>query len=84
MNNRQNYQTRNSNNGYNRNNYKSDYIPIIFWNSNAKHASELNVGDEIQINGRIQSRKYNKVIDNVTSVMTAYEVSVTSFKKIEE
>lgn len=68
----------------NRNNYKSDYIPIIFWNSNAKHASELNVGDEIQINGRIQSRKYNKVIDNVTSVMTAYEVSVTSFKKIEE
>lgn len=68
----------------NRNNHKSDYIPIIFWNSNAKHASELNVGDEIQVTGRIQSREYNKVIDDTTTVMTAYEVSVTSFKKIEE
>ena len=42
---------------------KSDYIPSIVWGRNAKFARNLNVGDRIQIWGRIQSRFYEKKID---------------------
>lgn len=64
---------------------KSDYIPSIVWGRNAKFARNLKVGDRIQMWGRIQSRAYEKKIDESTVVKkVAYEVSVSKIKKIEE
>lgn len=64
----------------NRKTRKSDYIPCIIWGKNAKIAGKLNVGDNIIINGRIQSRKYTK--NNETR--TAYEVSINDLHKVQE
>lgn len=56
---------------------KSDYIPCIAWGRNAKYAQTLSVGEMITIEGRIQSREYEKVVENgVTEKRVAYEVSV--------
>ncbi|MDY3304578.1 MAG: single-stranded DNA-binding protein [Clostridia bacterium] len=69
---------------------KSDYIPCIAWGRNARYSSSLNVGDNIKIWGRIQSREYQKKISDDESVTkTAYEISVSkmevsSEKKSEE
>ncbi|QWQ88905.1 single-stranded DNA-binding protein [Clostridioides difficile] len=61
---------------------KSDYIPSIVWGRNAKFAKNLKVGDRIQLWGRVQSREYEKKIDenNVVKKM-AYEVSISKIKK---
>ena len=57
---------------------KSDYIPCIAWGRNAKYAESLNVGDNIIVKGRIQSREYQKKISETeTETKTAYEVSVS-------
>lgn len=59
----------------------SDYIPCIFWNTQAESAADYKVGDRIQIIGRIQSRNYNKVLeDGATETRTAYEVSGYSLR----
>ena len=39
---------------------KSDYIPCIAWGRNARYASTFEVGDNIKIWGRVQSRVYQK------------------------
>lgn len=57
---------------------KSDYIPCIAWGRNARFARNLNVGQKLQISGRIQSREYNKKInDDIIEVRTAYELSIS-------
>jgi single-stranded DNA-binding protein len=57
---------------------KSDYIPCICWGRNARYTEEMTVGDNIKIWGRIQSRNYQKKLDNGDVLnKTAYEVSVT-------
>lgn len=62
----------------NRSYNKSDYIPCIAWGRNAKFASNLSVGDEIEIDGRIQSRMYQKKISETEiEEKTAFEVSVS-------
>lgn len=61
----------------NRNYGKSDYIPAIAWGRNARFVKFLSVGEQIVINGRIQSRIYQKRIsDTQSEERTAYEVSV--------
>lgn len=56
---------------------KSDYLPCIAWGRNARFVSGLRVGDKIYLTGRIQSRVYQKRIDdeNIEERM-AFEVSV--------
>lgn len=55
---------------------KSDYIPCIAWGRNAVFAGSLCVGSRIQVEGRIQSREYTKVLeDGSIEKRTAYEVS---------
>lgn len=55
---------------------KSDYIPCICWNRNARFARRLSVGNHIQLYGRIQSREYIKRIsEDEIERHTAYEVS---------
>lgn len=39
---------------------KSDYIPCICWGRNARFASAFEVGEHVQVMGRIQSREYMK------------------------
>lgn len=57
---------------------KSDYIPSICWGRNARYCQQLNVGDGIHIEGRLQSREYQKKLDDETTITkTAYEVSVS-------
>ncbi len=64
---------------------KSDYIPCICWGRNARLAESLEAGTRIQIEGRIQSREYQKKIsDTETETRTAYEVSVGKISVIEE
>ena len=56
---------------------KSDYLPCIAWGRNARFVSDLSVGEKIYLTGRIQSRQYQKRLDeNTTQTRTAYEVSI--------
>ena len=64
---------------------KSDYIPSIVWGRNAKFAKTLKVGDRIQMWGRVQSREYEKKVENGESIKkVAYEVSISKIKKLSE
>ena len=64
----------------NRTHNKSDYIPCIVWGRNAKFAQRLNVGDNIIVSGRMQSREYQKKVEDDVITKTAYEVSVSKIE----
>ena len=64
---------------------KSDYIPTIAWGRNARFCQNLEVGAQVKIVGRVQSRQYEKKYEDGTSEMkVAYEVSVSSLELINE
>ena len=64
---------------------KSDYIPSIAWGRNARFCQNLEVGTEVKIVGRIQSRNYEKKYEDGTVVKkVAYEVSVGSLEVVKE
>lgn len=64
---------------------KSDYIPCICWGRNARYASHFEVGEHVQIFGRIQSREYvKKLTETETEKRVAYEVSVSKLECVEE
>jgi len=54
---------------------RSDYIPVIAWGGQAQDAAMWSVGSRLQVHGRIQSRKYMKVMDGTSLEKTAFEVS---------
>lgn len=67
----------------NRSYNKSDYIPVIAWGRNARFCKSINVGDNIKIWGRIQSRIYQKHISEDEVIeKTAYEVSVSRMEVV--
>ena len=60
---------------------KSDYLPCIAWGRNALTVSELPVGSRLYIQGRIQSRRYQKQLsDGTVQDRTAHEVSCSSIE----
>lgn len=64
---------------------KSDYIPCIAWGRNARFCQNLEVGSQVKIVGRVQSRTYEKKYeDGTVQTRIAYEVSVGSLEVIEE
>lgn len=66
---------------------KSDYIPCILWGRNAKYCEQVEIGDMIKLNGRIQSRNYEKKQEDGSTISkVAYEVSVSrlSIKRKKE
>ncbi len=64
---------------------KSDYIPCIAWGRNARFCQNLEVGSQIKLVGRVQSRTYEKKHeDGSIETRVAYEVSVGSLEVIEE
>ncbi len=68
----------------NRSYNKSDYIPCIAWGRNAKYAECLEIGDNVIIKGRVQSREYQKRLSETeVESKTAYEVSVSHLELAE-
>ena len=64
---------------------KSDYIPCIAWGRNARFCQNLEVGTEIKIIGRVQSRTYEKKFeDGTTETRVAYEVSIGSMEIVNK
>ena len=64
----------------NRTHNKSDYIPCIAWGRNAKFAQRLSVGDNIVVTGRMQSREYQKKLEDDIVTKTAYEISISKIE----
>ena len=64
---------------------KSDYIPCIAWGRNARFCENMEVGTEVKIVGRVQSRTYEKKYeDGTVETKVAYEVSVSSLEIVNE
>ena len=64
---------------------KSDYIPCIAWGRNARFCQNLEVGAQVKVVGRVQSRSYEKKHeDGTVETRIAYEVSIGSLEVIEE
>ncbi len=64
---------------------KSDYIPCIAWGRNARFCQNLEVGSQVKVVGRVQSRTYEKKHeDGSVETRVAYEVSIGSLEVIEE
>lgn len=55
---------------------RSDYLPCIAWGQLAIQIGAMSVGEPLELQGRIQSRQYNKIIDGQSEERTAYEVSI--------
>lgn len=64
---------------------KSDYIPAIAWGRNARFVKDLPVGTKLELEGRIQSRLYQKKLSETESEeRTAYEISISKLNIIEQ
>ncbi len=64
---------------------KSDYIPCIAWGRNARFCQNLEVGTQVKVVGRVQSRAYEKKHeDGSVETRVAYEVSIGSLEVVEE
>lgn len=58
---------------------KSDYLPCISWGRNARFVRDLSIGEKLEVQGRIQSRKYQKHLeDGTVESKVAYEISLSS------
>ena len=64
---------------------KSDYIPCICWGRNARYADGFSVGEHVQLEGRIQSREYQKQLgEDQVETRVAYEISVSKLDLVTE
>jgi single-stranded DNA-binding protein len=64
---------------------KSDYIPTIAWGRNSRFCKSLEVGDNIRIWGRLQSREYQKKVSDTDVVKKiAYEVSISKMERVTD
>lgn len=62
---------------------KCDHLPVIAWGRNARFAERLEVGSRILLTGRLQSRRYKKLLAEGPEERTAYEVSCSSIDLLE-
>jgi single-stranded DNA-binding protein len=63
---------------------KSDYIPCIAWGRNARFCQNMEVGTEVKLIGRVQSRTYEKKYeDGTVENKVAYEVSIGSLEVVK-
>ncbi|MFR1707543.1 MAG: single-stranded DNA-binding protein [Clostridium sp.] len=64
---------------------KSDYIPTIAWGRNSRFCKSLEVGDNIRVWGRLQSREYQKKISDTEVIKKiAYEVSISKMERVTD
>lgn len=65
----------------NRSYNKSDYIPCIAWGRNARFVSSLDVGENIKLTGRMQSRGYQKKLETGNILdKVAFEISISKIE----
>ena len=56
---------------------RADYLPCIAWGQTAMQIAEMDVGEHLTIEGRVQSRSYTKKLpEGGSEQRTAFEVSV--------
>lgn len=55
---------------------RTDYLPVIAWGQLAQQVRSLPTGEQISLEGRLQSRVYQKTTDAGTEARVAYEVSM--------
>lgn len=64
---------------------KSDYIPCIAWGRNARFCENMEVGTEVKVVGRVQSRIYEKKFeDGRVEQRVAYEISIGNLEVIDK
>lgn len=64
---------------------QSDYIPCIAWGRNAIFMGMQEVGTEVVVQGRFQSREYSKRLENgEMEVRTAFELSVHKLEVVND
>lgn len=63
---------------------RADYLPCIAWGSLAVQCGQLDTGDALWLDGRLQSRTYLKTIGDTTQERTAFEISITSLDVSED
>lgn len=59
---------------------RADYLPCIAWGMLARECGQLETGDALRLDGRLQSRTYTKTIGEVSQERTAFEISITSLE----
>lgn len=65
--------------------HRADYLPCILWGRCAQEAAVLPVGSVLELEGRLQSRDYIKMIDGTPQQRTAYEISaITAQQAVEK
>ena len=62
---------------------RADYLPCISWGALARCCGELEVGDGVRLEGRLQSRAYTKLENGESRQRTAFEVSVMRLEGVE-
>ena len=55
---------------------RADYLPCIAWGQVAVRVGQMQVGDALSLEGRLQSRQYTKVLEDTSEIRTAFEVSI--------
>lgn len=69
---------------FNPNNHKkSYYIPVIMFNKIAENSNNLKVSNRILVKGRLQSRTYEKQLENSVITKTAYEIAASNFEILD-
>lgn len=61
---------------------RSDYIPCIVWGGQGRNAARCAVGTRLAVTGRIQSRKYVKILNGSSEERTAFELSCTEVEPL--
>ncbi len=59
---------------------RTDYLPCIAWGTLARRCGELEVGDALGLDGRLQSRIYTKRLQEESQQRTAFEISVMTME----
>ena len=63
---------------------RADYLPCIAWGSVANRCAQMEVGDRLRLEGRLQSRQYHKMVEGERQTRTAYEISIMNLLPQEE
>ena len=63
---------------------RADYLPCILWGRTARDAAACHTGDSLRIQGRFQSRIYNKLTEQGMEERTAYEISALTAETMED
>ncbi len=61
---------------------KADYLPCIVWGGMARQAARWEVGDQVRLRGRLQSRNYIKVQNQEAVEKVAFEVSAMALERL--